>query len=267
MHPTLLVESRSNLGGHWFALLGNVYTQNWVDVPPNSILAHDIQSGTPEVKSFLRGFGPHAVDLIELAIQYDSRDSEIVTRRGMYHFIEARLSPSVPGWLPYAYIQVDAAAQFYVTPIPRWLTIAWRGVADIMMGDPPTYELARFDETPALGGSKAVRGVPAQRYYGKVKLFQNLEARSELLPVQGRQEVAGAGGRGVSGRRPDLERDQPGAPRPRRHRLGAQVRHRRRPAAARRADLRRPRRSGLVAGRAAGGRLLCGGPDFLESPR
>ncbi|MES1165668.1 MAG: BamA/TamA family outer membrane protein [Verrucomicrobiota bacterium] len=184
MHPTLLVEARSNLGGHWYALLGNVYTQNWVNVPPNSILAHDIQFGTPEVKSFLRGFGPHAVDLIELAIQYDSRDSEIVTRRGMYHFIEARLSPAVPGWLPYAYIQLDAAAQFYVTAIPRWLTIAWRGVADVMMGDPPTYELARFDETPALGGSKAVRGVPAQRYYGKVKLFENLEARSELLPFK-----------------------------------------------------------------------------------
>ncbi len=184
MHPTLLVEARSNLGGHWYALLGNVYTQNWLDVPANSILARDEQSGTPEVKSFLRGFGPHAVDLIELGIQYDSRDSEIVTRHGMFHFLEARLSPAVPGWLPYAYIQLDATAQFYTTPIPRWLTIAWRGVADVMMGDPPTYELARFDETPAIGGSKAVRGVPAQRYYGKVKLFQNLEARSELLPFK-----------------------------------------------------------------------------------
>src|SRR5262249_5124799 len=37
------------------------------------------------------------------------------------------------------------------------------------------------EETPALGGGKAVRGVPAQRYYGKVKLFENLEATSEVL--------------------------------------------------------------------------------------
>lgn len=184
MHPTLLVEARSNVRGHWFVLLGNVYTQNWLDIPQTSLLARDQQYATPEVKQFLRGFGAHAVDLIELAVQYDSRDSEIVTRRGMYHFLEARLSPAIPGWLPYAYIQVDATAQFYTTPIPRWLTIAWRGVADVMMGDPPLYELARFDETPAIGGSKAVRGVPAQRYYGKVKLFQNLEARSELLPFK-----------------------------------------------------------------------------------
>lgn len=184
IHPTLLVEARANLGGHWFALLGNVYTQNWVSVPATSLLARDRDFGTPEVKSFMRGFEPHAVDLIELALQYDSRDSEIITRRGMFHFLEARLSPAVPGWLPYPYVQIDATAQFYTTPIPRWLTIAWRGVADVMMGDPPTYELARFDETPALGGGKAVRGVPAQRYYGKVKLFQNLEVRSELYPFK-----------------------------------------------------------------------------------
>lgn len=184
IHPTLLVEARSNLGGHWYALLGNVYTQNWLDVPPASLLARDRQLGTPEVKSFMRGFESHAVDLIELALQYDSRDSEIVTRGGMFDFLEARLSPSVPGWLPYPYVQIDATAQFYTTPIPRWLTIAWRGVADVMMGDPPTYELARFDETPAIGGGKAVRGVPAQRYYGKVKLFENLEVRSELYPFK-----------------------------------------------------------------------------------
>jgi hemolysin activation/secretion protein len=29
-----------------------------------------------------------------------------------------------------------------------------------------------------------VRGVPAQRYYGKVKVFQNLEARSEIWPFR-----------------------------------------------------------------------------------
>lgn len=184
IHPTLLVEARSKLGGAWYALLGNVYTQNWLDVPSTSLLARDRQLGSAEVKSFMRGFDPHAVDLIELALGYDSRDSEIVTRHGMYHFIEARLSPAVPGWLPYAYVQLDATAQFYATPVPRWLTVSWRGVADVMMGDPPIYELARFDETPAIGGSKAVRGVPAQRYYGKVKLFQNLEARSELFPFK-----------------------------------------------------------------------------------
>jgi hemolysin activation/secretion protein len=57
-------------------------------------------------------------------------------------------------------------------------------VGDTLLGSPPFYELARFDETPAIGGVNAIRGVPAQRYYGKVKLFQNLEARSEIRSFQ-----------------------------------------------------------------------------------
>jgi hemolysin activation/secretion protein len=54
-------------------------------------------------------------------------------------------------------------------------------VADLQFGDPPFYELARYEDTFALGGVNGVRGVPAQRYYGKVKLFGNVEARSELV--------------------------------------------------------------------------------------
>ena len=61
----------------------------------------------------------------------------------------------------------------------RWLKWWFRLVGDALLGAPPFYELARFDETPAIGGGKAVRGVPAQRYYGKVKVFGNLEVRSD----------------------------------------------------------------------------------------
>jgi hypothetical protein len=104
-------------------------------------------------------------------VEYDSRDNETVTHGGMFHELKARVSPQVPGWLPYGYQQLDATFRFYVTPVPRWLSLSWRLVGDVLFGAPPFYELARFDETPAIGGGKAVRGVPAQRYYGKVKLF------------------------------------------------------------------------------------------------
>jgi hypothetical protein len=182
VHPTMLVEARIRLVGPFHLLVGNVYTHNWLQVPPTSLLARDQATGTPEVRALLGSFAPHGVDLIEVGLQYDSRDSAIVTREGMFHAIKARFSPSVGSWLPYQYVQLDATAQLFFTPIPRWLTVSWRGVADALLGSPPFYELARFDETPAIGGGKAVRGVPAQRYYGKVKLFQNLEARSELFP-------------------------------------------------------------------------------------
>ena len=182
VHPTLLIEARIRLAGPFYLLVGNVYTHNWLQVPGTSLLARDQSMGTPEVRALLGSFAPHGVDLVELGLQYDTRDSAIVTRSGMFHAIKARISPSVPGWLPYQYVQLDATAQLFFTPVPRWLSVSWRGVADVLLGAPPFYELARFDETPAIGGGKAVRGVPAQRYYGKVKVFQNLEVRSELFP-------------------------------------------------------------------------------------
>jgi hemolysin activation/secretion protein len=50
-----------------------------------------------------------------------------------------------------------------------------------MFGTPPFYELARFDDTFAIGGTNGVRGIPAQRYYGKVKVLGNVELRAEVI--------------------------------------------------------------------------------------
>ncbi len=50
--------------------------------------------------------------------------------------------------------------------------------------DPPFYELPRFEETFAIGGAKGVRGVPGQRYYGKIKAFSNVELRRELFKAK-----------------------------------------------------------------------------------
>ena len=72
--------------------------------------------------------------------------------------------------------------------------MSWRVVGDVLLGQPPFYELARFEEVSAIGGAKGVRGVPAERYYGKVKVFQNLEARSEVarFHIKGKQYTLSA---------------------------------------------------------------------------
>jgi len=189
IHPTLSVEARFNLAPAWFLQLGNLYTYNRLTVRPGTLLAADQVGGSPDVRAVIGDFNPHGVDLLEVGIEYDSRDNETVTHRGMFHELKARVSPQVPGWLPYGYQQLDATFRFYVTPVPRWLSLSWRLVGDVLFGAPPFYELARFDETPAIGGGKAVRGVPAQRYYGKVKVFENLEARSELLPFHVKKKL------------------------------------------------------------------------------
>jgi hemolysin activation/secretion protein len=68
--------------------------------------------------------------------------------------------------------------------VPLWkprVTLAGRLVADVLYGTPPFYALAVFEDTYAIGGLNGVRGVPGQRYYGKVKALGNVELRTELV--------------------------------------------------------------------------------------
>jgi hypothetical protein len=182
LHPTASVEVRAYLVDHLYLLLGAAYTENRLWVDGDTILAQQQSMGPPEVRRLLGSFDPHGVALLTAEVQLDTRDDPIVTRTGQFHTLRFRASPALGAHLPYDYQRATLTLRAYRTPVPRWLTIAGRLVGDVLLGDPPFYELARFDETPALGGSKAVRGVPAQRYYGKVKVFGNLEAIGELLP-------------------------------------------------------------------------------------
>jgi hypothetical protein len=193
-HPTLAVDVRARLWGHLFATTSSAFTYSWLDVPADSFLVLDRQNGSPEVRHLLGTWDPHAVWLFGAGVEYDTRDNETVTTRGQFHSASLRGSPTFGDWAPYSYAQANVTLRFYTQPVPRWLSISWRLVGDALLGDPPFYELARFDDTPAIGGGKALRGVPAQRYHGKVKAFGNLEARTELWPftIKGKRLVLGA---------------------------------------------------------------------------
>lgn len=184
IHPTLAGRLRMALWGGLFATVGTSFTASWLDIPSDSLVRRDQLSDNPEVRRLLDRVRSNGVELLEVAAEYDTRDNETVTHHGQYHMLLARYSPGLGGWMPYDYVQLDATLRFYATPIPRWLMVSVRLVGDVLLGDPPFYELARFDDTPAIGGGKAVRGVPAQRYHGKVKLFGNLEARSDLWSLR-----------------------------------------------------------------------------------
>ncbi len=180
LHPTASLEVRARVARSFFLLAGTSFTYNRISVGDGTILARDLAVGPPDVRAQLGSFGPHGVELLTAEAQLDTRDDEIVTTTGHFHTLRLRVSPHVGAALPYGYERLTATARFYATPSPRWLSLKVRVVGDLLWGDPPFYELARFDETPALGGGKAVRGVPAQRYYGRVKTFGNLELSSAL---------------------------------------------------------------------------------------
>jgi len=181
LHPTLQVRVQLMLGHALFFLVGESITYNRIDVHPGSQLDRDLGSPSKALRPFFRPLAPHFVNFFEYALLLDTRDDETNPTTGIYHQLKLRLSPGGTANFPYRYGQLDAIARFYTTPIRRWLGVDLRIVGDGQFGHPPFYELARYEDTFAIGGVNGVRGVPAQRYYGKVKLFGNLEARSELV--------------------------------------------------------------------------------------
>jgi hypothetical protein len=201
-HPMLWVRARYRF---WSSLnfgLGAYYTQNWMNIPAGGTLATQMASGDPLVRDLLGHAGRHGVLLFESLLLYDSRDDEIDTERGQFHQVKLRVSPRLNDDVPYAYQQINLTSRFFHTLIPDRLVLAARVLADVQFGHPPFYELARYDDTFALGGVNGVRGVPAQRYYGKVKVFTNWEARVRVggFHLFGKAMIFGLGAFADAGR-------------------------------------------------------------------
>ena len=137
-------------------------------------------AGAPAVRELLGTATRHGVLLAENALIYDTRDSEIAPEQGQYHHLKIRYSPAIGAHLPYEYGQANATFRFYL-PFTARLGLALRAVGDWQFGDVPFYELARYEDTFAFGGVNGVRGIPGQRYYGRIKLFSNVELRARLL--------------------------------------------------------------------------------------
>lgn len=165
---------------------GASYTQNWFEVPAGTLLASDMQSADPEVRALLGDARTHGAPKLSVGAAYDTRDDETSPVRGLYITEQLDVTPGTVGDVDYHFARFDAAVHGFVPLIPRdrRLVLAMRVATDLLFGDPPFYELPRFEETFAIGGAKGVRGVPGQRYYGKVKVFSNLELRSELFSAK-----------------------------------------------------------------------------------
>jgi Omp85 superfamily domain len=181
LHPAVDLELRWRFADHIAGLVGARYTQNWLQISEGSKLQFDEQFGSPEVKKLIGPTKPGGVALFSYGIQWDSRDSQVSAHAGSFDEALIRLSPGGTPDFPYRYAQGSVVARGYIPLWPNHMTLAMRAVGDIQFGNPPFYELARFDDTYALGGPNGVRGVPGQRYYGKVKVFGNLELRNEIF--------------------------------------------------------------------------------------
>jgi outer membrane protein assembly factor BamA len=184
-HPTLRATFEYRMRPIALAL-GASYTQNWFDVPEDTLLANELASPDPETRQLLGEAEPHGTPKIHLRAAWDTRDDGVSPVRGLYITEQVDITPGTFGAADYRFVRVGTAVNLFVPIIPkeRRLVLATRVVNDLLIGDPPFYELPRFEDTFAIGGAKGVRGVPAQRYYGKIKAFANVELRSELFKAK-----------------------------------------------------------------------------------
>ena len=180
-HPQFDVDVRTKLVDHLVARLGFRYIYNAIRIADDSTLADDQRNGSAEVKRLIGETRSHSVALLKYGLQWDTRDNETSAHRGSFDALDLKLSPGGTPEFPYRYGEATLNLRAFVSLGTPRVVLAMRAVGDWMFGDVPFYELARFDDTFALGGSTGVRGVPAQRYYGKLKAFGNVELRLEAL--------------------------------------------------------------------------------------
>jgi outer membrane protein assembly factor BamA len=177
VHPSLLADVRLRLQDHLAAITGVRATGSWLDIPASSSLARDAHYGSPEVRGLIGPTDPSLVALFIYGLQIDTRDSEITPHAGTFDELKVKLSPGGDGSLPFRYAEASLNLRAYL-PIASRVTLAGRIIGDVLFGSPPLAELPRFEDT-YFGGD--IRGVPAQRYYGKVKVLGNLEARVRVF--------------------------------------------------------------------------------------
>jgi hypothetical protein len=117
---------------------------------------------------------------VQLGVMIDSRDNEPSPTQGLWAESSVRVASSLLGstwsWAG-GNLTLRAYAPF---TDDHTLVLADRFVLDGVVGDPPIQELARVGGSAdhyIYGGSEAGRGIRAQRYLGKLRMYNQTEAR------------------------------------------------------------------------------------------
>jgi hypothetical protein len=172
-----------------FAGLGFWY--NVVNLYEGSLLEMDAQRAgqdTPDgraLAALLHGTEDHMLMMPSVGLLWDTRDHEHTPTRGNFTEVSLRTSPGFDADLYFAGASV--VTSWFQSLSGDTLVLAVRGIGDALFGNPPFYELATvgsFTRTDAPGGGSSVRGVPGQRFHGKLKVVGNVELRAQLLPFR-----------------------------------------------------------------------------------
>lgn len=198
--PFIKEDLRISLGGPLSIVTSVGFAYYVFDIYPGSKLEQDIDAAaqdsdagsalTPDNRPFdssavpsetLYGIGSHGRLGLALGLVYDSRDDETYATRGSFTELAVRGSPGVLTGAEHLYLGWTASTRVFAALHGEHLVLALRACVDLLHGRVPFYELAEVGGLApfnALGGAHGVRGVPAGRYHGKLKILGNLELRS-----------------------------------------------------------------------------------------
>lgn len=173
------LTARSPLGGP-FALMYGLQLETIEPTPyEESRLAIDAQTHLPDGSPLIRGVRPLGIATPSIGVVYDSRDSEVYPTFGSYHLLGLRMAGALPASSGVYWAGLSIVLRRYF-PLPAAFVLASRIVVDLMVGEPPFYELSQgiaFNPRGLLGGPQGIRGVPAGRYAGPIKIVADAELR------------------------------------------------------------------------------------------
>ncbi|MGH7296539.1 MAG: BamA/TamA family outer membrane protein [Polyangiaceae bacterium] len=147
-----------------------------------SQLANDLAAHESDGSPFLTGATPMLLATGAAGVMIDTRDSEFVTRRGIFYQIG--VSATVGSADLASFAEATAVLSHYA-PLGKVFIFASRVVGSFQMGRVPFYDMAQggvFEPQYLLGGENGVRGVPMGRYAGRIKAISNTELRATPFP-------------------------------------------------------------------------------------
>ncbi|MDP6945116.1 MAG: BamA/TamA family outer membrane protein, partial [Myxococcota bacterium] len=190
IHPHFYAQATFALAHGAFGdldlLVGVSGSYDQISLYPGSLLGQDLEGRNGAyVRDLLVGTQPHGEAGGMVGLLWDTRDYEVTPSAGMFHEVSLRAGAGIGE--AYGYAGVNVTTRFYLPLWERHLVLAFRGMADMLFGRPPFYEMARHGglfANDATGGSRSVRGVLAQQTHGKIKVLTNLELRSQLFSFE-----------------------------------------------------------------------------------
>lgn len=154
-----------------------------IDVDQRGTEAFYLERGTPD--GVVDGFSGFA----SATLQWDTRDDEVVPRRGFYQewsYESARNSLLGLFFEQIDFSRITLTNVYYIPLGSRW-NFSHRTVLEVLSGLVPLYaygEIGGSRRVKGLGGNGSLRGFDTQRFTDDVRFFSNAELRYQIYAMR-----------------------------------------------------------------------------------